>query len=48
MSNRLGLDWDKLFRGRGGGYDLPTLTKALERLKKDRELGIYDAGNPKN
>lgn len=40
ISNRLGLEWDKLFQGRGGGYDLETLTKALERLKKDRENGI--------
>lgn len=40
ISNRLGLQWDKLFQGRGGGYDLETLTKALERLKKDRENGI--------
>ena len=40
ISNRLGLEWDKLFQGRGGGYDLATLTKALERVKKDRENGI--------
>lgn len=40
LSNRLGLEWDKLFQGRGGGYDLETLTKALERIKKDRENGI--------
>ena len=46
LSDRLGLDYGKLFRNEDGGYDIDTLKTALERVKKDRENGLVWMGEP--
>lgn len=44
--NRYGLDYKKLYHDFEGGYDLPKLTKVLERIKSDHKQGLHPFIDP--
>jgi len=46
LSDRHGLDYNKLFFNYDGGYDMERLKTVLKRTKQDREDGVHPFVDP--